>query len=1108
MALLDDLNPVQREAAAYEQGPLLILAGAGSGKTRALTYRVAHLIERGVPAWRILAVTFTNKAANEMRSRIERLVGDPAKACWIGTFHATCARLLRQEGEKIGLHSDFVVFDDADQLTLAKESLAQLNIDPESFKPRQMLSLIGRAKEEMLSPDAYRDLAESFDQKTAARVYPVYQQKLSDNHALDFDDLIYFTVRLLREDAATREHYQGRFLHLLVDEYQDINYAQYELVKLLAARHRNVCVVGDDDQCVAAGTPVLTVSGPRPVESLVAGDAVIAAAGWGEAAQDRIDAASAREYVGRVVCLRTDEGDELVATPNHLMFARLEPRQGLHYVYLMHRQGLGFRIGRTQGVRTRKASADPACGLAVRMNAEVADRAWILKTCRTTAEAAFYEQIFSARYGIPTVVFHVRGRRMALTQDLIDRLYRELDTETGAARLMEDLGLCEEYPHHRPAAVMRGASARRLVYFTVFGDSRPRTLRPWHEHRVQLVSSDTGLRRSLETIHPTRSGKGSTWRIETSRKQYDEGLAFARRLASADGLEVVTRARLTAEAAYRLMPASHLHPGMRVPVLREGRIGEAEIAAVEWEHYEGPVYDLSVPHLRNYVVGGFVVHNSVYSWRGADVRFILAFEDDYPDAKVLKLEQNYRSTQTILDAAHHVVSKNRGRREKRLWTENPTGEGLFVCYADDEVDEARQVADLIERGALEQKRRFRDFAVLYRMNAQSRILEDVLRRRRVPYRIVGSVRYYDRKEVKDLIAYMRLVQNPADSLSAKRVLNAPPRGIGHRTVEHLEAFAGERQAPLYVALRAVDDVPEVKPRQRAAIRAFVAAVEAVRAFPAETPVAALVNELLDRTGYLKELKDERSLEAQTRLENVSEMVNVAREFDQQVGGSLRDFLEQMALMSDVDSLRDEANAVTLMTLHSAKGLEFPCVFIVGMEEEIFPHSRSRGDPKQLEEERRLCYVGLTRAELQLVLTHARRRTVFGQALYQSPSRFLRDIPEGLFQEGAAVLRSGAGRQPEWDDGGRVLGRGASAPASAGRSASSLGSLNLNQLVDQIRSRERGSYTPGDRVRHPTFGEGIVTKSNGSGDDEQVTVIFPGLGEKKLIAGYAKLEKLA
>ncbi|MBI3911581.1 MAG: UvrD-helicase domain-containing protein [Armatimonadetes bacterium] len=742
---LDDLNPVQRQAVTHPGGPLLILAGAGSGKTRVLTYRVAHLIQQGVAPQRILAVTFTNKAANEMRERIHRLVGSAAQHCWMGTFHATCARILRQHGERLGVRADFVVFDDSDQIQLVKECLSELNISADTFKPRVVLSLISKAKEQLLGEAEYQRLATGEGEKIAARVYPLYQEKLRRNNALDFDDLILFAVRLLEELGEVRDAYQQRFQNVLVDEYQDINEGRYRLVRLLAARHRNLCVVGDDDQ-------------------------------------------------------------------------------------------------------------------------------------------------------------------------------------------------------------------------------------------------------------------------------------------------------------------------------------------------------------------------SIYSWRGSDVRFILAFEQDYPDATVLKLEQNYRSTQTILDAAHHVVRHIAGRREKRLFTENEPGAGLVLHMADDEAHEAQSIADAVEEAVARGRRRFGDFAVLYRINAQSRVLEETLRRRRIPHRVVGSLRFYDRKEIKDLIAYLRLLVNPADSLSLKRVINAPPRSIGAKSMERLEEDSRAHGSTLFEALRRADKIEGLTARARAALREFVGVIDGVaaRASGENVSVTDLLRDLIQQTGYLRDLEAERTLEAQSRMENVQELVNVAAAFDRAVGGGLIPFLEQMALMSDQDTLQTDANAVMLMTLHAAKGLEFPCVFLSGLEEGLFPHSRALLNPSQLEEERRLCYVGLTRAREELRLSCARRRSVFGQTNWQQPSRFLRDIPEALFQSGGAASLLGEKRYTDVDDadftrGGRFYGA-VSPPRS------SLGSLDVNALVDRARGG-RGTYQPGDRVRHAVFGEGIVTRSRGSGDQELVSVVFQGHGEKKLVAGYARLEKI-
>jgi DNA helicase II / ATP-dependent DNA helicase PcrA len=763
--LLEALNPVQREAAGCTQGPLLILAGAGSGKTRTLTYRVAYLIARGVPAYRILAVTFTNKAANEMRERIERLVGEEAaRKIWIGTFHAICARMLRMHGEAAGVHPSFVVFDDGDQMSLVKQAMSDLDIDSDMYKPRQVLAAISRLKEDLRSPAEALRAAENRYERSVARIYERYQKKLIANRALDFDDLLLETVRMLRTRPEVREHYQTRFEHLMVDEYQDTNRVQYELVRLLGERHRNVCVVGDDDQ-------------------------------------------------------------------------------------------------------------------------------------------------------------------------------------------------------------------------------------------------------------------------------------------------------------------------------------------------------------------------SVYSWRGADIRFILSFEEDYPEAKVLKLEQNYRSTQLILDAAHHVVRKNAGRREKRLWTENPTGEPIVRYEADDEHDEARFIAAAIDEQAVGEVG-YGSFACLYRTNAQSRVLEDVFRRRRLPYRVVGGLRFYDRKEIRDLIAYLRLLQNPMDSVSLRRIINAPARAIGAKSIERLEAFADAHEAPLMEALRRAGELPGLTPRGRSALLELVRIVDHLGSLAAQANVTQLLQELIDKTGYLRALQEEKTSENQERIANIQEMVNVTREFDEQVAGGLVGFLEQMALMSDVDTLKAGSESVVMMTLHAAKGLEFPFVFLCGMEEELFPHSRVRDKPKELEEERRLCYVGITRAQHRLHVTHARRRTVFGQTRHQRPSRFLTEIPPECYHPASAPTPGGA------DDAryAHVDSTDFAARSRAGRPASVPPVRPLPdpmrpgpapsrpptpprmpaeaaRLLEQHRSGGKGEFQSGDRVRHASFGEGVVIRSAGTGDDEEVTAIFPKHGQKKLVASYAKLEKL-
>jgi DNA helicase-2/ATP-dependent DNA helicase PcrA len=745
--LLDSLNPVQQEAVLHTDGPLLILAGAGSGKTRVLTHRVAYLLEKGVPGSRILAVTFTNKAAKEMKDRIRRLVGARAFDSWIGTFHATCARILRHDGAAIGLDPNFVVFDDTDQVALAKECLTELDISTEEYKPRAILSAISRAKEQLLDPDAYRRTHAGAFEEIVGRVYRLYQAKLGTNRALDFDDLIALSVRLLKDSGEARDYYQDKFQYVLVDEYQDINFAQYELISYLVKRHRNICCVGDDDQ-------------------------------------------------------------------------------------------------------------------------------------------------------------------------------------------------------------------------------------------------------------------------------------------------------------------------------------------------------------------------SVYSWRGADVRFILAFENDYPDTKVIKLEQNYRSTQTILDAAYQVVRQNVGRTDKKLWTERTGGEPINIYEAVSEQDEADYVATMIDRSVKEAGRSYDEFAILYRTNAQSRIFEEMLLRRRVPYKLVGGPRFYERREVKDLLAYLRLILNPFDAVSLRRVINSPPRGIGQVSMQRLEEFASSRQLSLFEVLEQVDEVPSLTPRVRAAAQQFVEIIRILRQYQSSLSVTAISQEVIDRSGYIKELRNEKTIEAQARIENLEEFATVTKEFDQTAEEpTLQAFLEHVALMSDVDTYEEGAEAVTMMTLHAAKGLEFPSVFLVGLEEGIFPHSRSLHDRQALEEERRLCYVGITRAERELTITYASRRTIWGSVQLNQPSRFLTEIPEELFRNGPPARVTG---QTEVSRRQTQYGR-PSAPASRLPSAASEGSslrdLDVQELVNTLKSRQTGRFRPGDKVRHAVFGDGIVVKSTGAGDQEQVSVLFGGHGEKKLAVSIARLDKL-
>ena len=766
--VIQGLNPAQYDAVLHLGGPALVVAGAGSGKTRVLTHRIAWLIEsEGVSPFEILAITFTNKAADEMKQRVAALVGPVARKMWVSTFHSACVRILRRDASVLGYPSAFSIYDQADAVRLTNYVLRDLNLDVKKFPPRSVHAQISAAKNDLVSPAEARDRAGSMLERRMADVYEEYQQRLRRAGAMDFDDLLGVTVELLSTQPDVLAHYQQRFQHVLVDEYQDTNRAQNEIVLRLGALHRNVFVVGDADQ-------------------------------------------------------------------------------------------------------------------------------------------------------------------------------------------------------------------------------------------------------------------------------------------------------------------------------------------------------------------------SIYAFRKADIRNILEFERAFPDTTTMVLDQNYRSTQTILDAANAVIAHNVGRKPKDLWTDRGPGDRIIRYQGDDEVDEAAWVAAEIARLHDGSELRWGDLAVFYRTNAQSRILEEHLVRHGVPYKVIGGTRFYDRKEVKDALAYLRAVVNPADEVSLKRIVNVPKRGIGDGSIGKLDAWSTAAGVSFLEGLHHSYEAG-VTGRAATGIERFLELLAGLEEVRDEGP-AAVLGRALDRSGYLDELRAERSIEAEGRLENLAELVGTAEEFT-----SAEEFLEQVSLVSDTDDLGDDETSVLLMTLHSAKGLEFPVVFIMGLEDGVFPHIRSLSEPDQLEEERRLCYVGITRAERHLYLTNAWSRTLFGSTQYNPPSRFLEEIPVELIEDrspdrGArsagrsSLRRLGGWGDDRWTERGRGEGGGA---GGADRGASGL-VLSEEQEERRRQRRERArervveramesgrdlsrhgslGIRAGDDVRHARWGEGVVLDIIGSGDKAEAVVNFSDAGEKRLLLSWAPLEKL-
>ncbi|MBX3118149.1 MAG: UvrD-helicase domain-containing protein [Fimbriimonadaceae bacterium] len=734
------LNPEQKQAVEHPDGPVLVFAGAGSGKTRVITARIAWQIQKGVRPSRILAVTFTNKASREMRERIQKIVGPVAEELWMGTFHSICTRLLRIEGTAIGIERNFVIYDTDDQLSLIKDIFKKRNIDEKSIQPRAILHEISSAKEKMLTPEKFSAQAAGYIERVAAEIYGSYNALLKKANALDFDDLIFMAVRLLEQRPEVREKYQERFLQILVDEYQDVNLSQYKLIQYLAGKHRNVMVVGDDDQ-------------------------------------------------------------------------------------------------------------------------------------------------------------------------------------------------------------------------------------------------------------------------------------------------------------------------------------------------------------------------SIYGWRGADVSLIHRFATDFEGAETIKLQQNYRCTKTILECANEVISRNRSRAQKRLWTENADGAPVSVTQVGTEHDEAMLVAETILAEVRTGRRKYGEYAVLYRTNAQSRVIEEAFLTLRIPHILVGGQRFYERKEIKDMVAYLRLTLNTADDVALRRIINTPPRGIGPGSVTQAEEWAAARQATVWEAVSNPEFFATLQKKAASSIQTFVRSILDAQQLAEQGPVTPVLKHLMNASGYIDALKAEHSQEALGRLDNLQEFLNVTAEYDaSSEAPSLSGFLESVALVADIDALQEAGNSVTLMTLHSAKGLEFPVVFLLGLEEGVFPHSRSINTDSGLEEERRLCYVGMTRAQFELHMLYAHRRSLYGQPQFNRPSRFLEDIPQEATTSlvGAGPRYNQEYREIRQERSGEYTvidrPRNAPTPPTDGRR--------------QLRGPDwKPPFEVGSRVRHGKFGVGVVVACGPLKDDCEVTVAFPGvIGVKKLVQSLAKLEK--
>jgi len=1042
-----------------------------------LTHRVAHLINAcDVKPQEILAITFTNKAAGEMRERLEDMLGGVARAIWILTFHSACGRILRREAPRLGYRTNFTIYDQADQIRLTKACLEELERDPKRFVPRGIHAQISTAKNNLVGPDEYRTRVASFYDQTVADVYDLYQRRLFASNAVDFDDMLFLTVQVLENFPEARERWQKAFRYILVDEYQDTNHAQYRLLQLLAEKHMNLFAVGDPDQCVVEGTLITMADGSKkPIEAVRAGDEVLSCYGSGVFRAARVTRThrSSRKLGTEI---STASRRRIVTTPEHTHFAGFKAGKTpqLYMTYLMWKRGWGFRIGTSQTYARGQRRSLP--GPAMRMNAEHADATWVVAVHASEAEARINETLLSLRYQLPTLPFVARpakatSGRVVGDQTLLDRVFEQLDTDAGGRRLLEDRGLSFDHPHFTAATTTAGSRVRRRLTVSLCGDFRgSRTL-----HRLALFGYDEEGREALEKAGiPTRPAyKGSSgWRVEKANSDFASLIETVEDIEDAIDVSVRFTARLAAQRgpakdwnSLPFMPASSVRPGM----LMVNDLGEFDlVTGVESVVLDGPVYDLDIAGTHNFVAGGLVTHNSIYAFRGADIRNIMEFEHDFPRTRVIPLEQNYRSTNTILRGANAVIANNRERKPKELWSELGDGESVRVLEVEDEHAEARFVAVEIAR-LVEEGFSGSEIAVFYRTNAQSRVLEDVLVRQAIAYQVIGGPKFYERAEVKDVIAYLQVIDNPYDAVSLLRIANKPRRGVGDTSLARLQTYADAHGISLWEAMEFPEEAG-VGAAPLKAVQGFRTLLQSLMAGALELTVPELVQRVLERTGYLDTLEAERTIEAQGRMENLQELVGVAQEYQAASDEpSLSHFLQEISLFADQDAMRGEQSLVTLMTLHNAKGLEFRAVFMIGMEEGIFPHSRSL-EEAMLEEERRLAYVGMTRAQERLTLTHASSRSLWGARNYNLPSRFLDELPE----EGVERERL---RPTSW------TGYGARTVAPR---------------------RDIPELSTGDNVRHGTLGEGVVTEIDAGG---VVTVRFADGIERRLMLEYAPLERL-
>lgn len=993
---LKTLNSAQKEAVLTIDGPLLILAGAGAGKTKAITYRILHLIKQGVRPRSIIAITFTNKAAGEMRERVkklleeDRLLNQPRtidEVPFVSTFHSLGVHMIKENCAFFNLPRHFAIFDKGDSKSAIKSAMETCGIDQKTTEPAKLMHMISKQKSDGMTIDDFLDKEpKGYTEEIVAKVWREYEHILNKEKALDFDDLLLKTLKLLKNPEILAM-YQERWKYIHIDEYQDTNKVQYDIAKLLAEKYKNIAVIGDIDQCLVAGTKVTMSNGnKKPIDEIKLNDEVLSNYGSGDFRSARVTKVFEKDYSGEAVTIITESGKKLTSTPEHTHFGGfiLGSSTQHYFTYLMYKKNKGYRIGVSQTYT--KGQKKSVVGFIQRCNHEHGDKVWILGSHNNPNDARILEYKLSLKYALPTIPFVARKNKKLVSngivhdQKIIDAIFKEFDTTRSGENLLNDYNLLIDAPHH--LAQSRNSN-RNNITITLCGDRRGKN----PMHRIAMVGNDLSIKKKLESggFKTRLAKKGSaSWRFETGRIDFGEVMNIVSKInLILPNLHIIRNARLGGNKtnlknnnSLSFFPAGSFVPGM--VIFNEDSSYEV-ITKVERKKINTKVYDLNINNTHNFIANGIITHNSVYSWRGADFKNIMRFEKDFENSKTILFEQNYRSTKTIISVANTVIAKNIMRKEKNLFTENEEGDQISLFIAGDEKEEAHFIARtakmLIDQGV-----KASEIAVLYRANFQSRVIEEACLRKELPYELIGT-KFFERKEVKDTLSYIKGALNP-DSLSdLKRIINTPARGIGKVTM--LKIFEGGEHTLTGLVKEKIikwrELLKEIKHK-------------------AETMVPSEVVKFVIKNSGIEVMYMDDKIDGAERLENIRELVTIAAGYDAfEIGEGMEKFLEHTSLSSDQDEV-DKKEGIKLMTIHAAKGLEFDYVFIGGMEQGQFPHERMGDSGKEdAEEERRLFYVALTRARKKIYLSYTQMRTIYGSRQINTPSEFLADIGEEFLQ---------------------------------------------------------------------------------------------------------------